>query len=38
MLPSKAECYGDDYEGTDGDKPQVCGDGTIGLSCIEYDY
>jgi len=32
MLPSKAECYGDDYEGSDGDEPQACGDGTSGLS------
>jgi hypothetical protein len=38
MLPSKAECYGDDYEGSDGDEPQACGDGTSRLSCIEHDY
>ena len=38
MLPNKAECYGDGYEGCDGDEPQACSDGASGLSCIEYDH
>lgn len=32
MPPSKAECYGGDYEGSDGNQRQACGDGTNGLS------
>ncbi len=38
MLPRKAECYGDDYEGSDGDEPQACDGGTSNLSCIKYAY
>jgi len=38
MLPSNAECYGDDYEGSEGDEPQAGCEGTSGLSCIEYDH
>jgi hypothetical protein len=38
MLPNKANCYSDGYEGCDGDEPKGCSDGASGLSCIEYDY
>ncbi len=38
MVLNTAECYRDDHEGSDGDKPQACSDDDNGLSCIEYDY